>query len=355
MIGHEALLRELRALATAPEPPHALLFAGPESVGRERLALAFAMMLNCERRQAPAGASLFGDEPAPTVDLPCGECRPCRLIAEGAHPDVVTVEPGDSLCRPRPGDSGHEAHPLSRDIRICQVRGIIDLASRYPFEAATRLIVIKPAERLREEASNALLKTLEEPPGHTVFVLISAAPEAIIETILSRCRRVDVGTVPRREIVEGLVTRGVTQAAAEAAAEASRGRPGVALALARDPGRAEDRQRLFGLFERLVSGRLDGRFRYVAQLVDRWHRDRNDVLGELGTWEAFWESRLREQAAALAPAADVRETVDALAVVAQARNDLLANVQARIALHLMLVAFPRRTLQEAVQARPEVS
>jgi hypothetical protein len=69
--------------------------------------------------------------------------------------------------------------------------------------------------------------------------------------------------------------------------------------------------------------------------------------------ESLFEARLREQAVAHAPAAEVRETVDALAVVARTREDLLANVQARIALHLMLVAFPRRTLEEAAEARPE--
>ena len=110
------------------------------------------------------------------------------------------MAPGDSLCRPRQNESSHDKHPLSRDIRICQVRGIIDLAARYPFEAKYRMVIIDPADRLAREAAHTSLKTLEEPPGHTVFALITAAPEAIIETIISRCRRINVGAVARGEV-----------------------------------------------------------------------------------------------------------------------------------------------------------
>src|SRR5688500_10540247 len=110
IIGHEAILRELRAFATSAEPPHALPLAGPDGVGRSLLARAYAQMLNCERRPGaapePAGSSMFGDafEPAETP-FPCGSCRQCRLIEEGSHPDVITVGPGDMLCRPRSGES----------------------------------------------------------------------------------------------------------------------------------------------------------------------------------------------------------------------------------------------------------
>ena len=204
VIGHEDVVRELRALSAGAEPPHALLFAGPEQSGRKLLALTLAQLLNCERAAAPGAAApaLFDMPPTDAGgEVPCGVCRPCRLIADGAHPDVILLGPGDTLCKPRDGES-HARHPDSRDIRICQVRGLIELASRFPFEARQRVIVIDPADRLGREASNTILKTLEEPPGHTVFALLSAAPEVIIETVLSRCRRVDVRPVPRAVIEE---------------------------------------------------------------------------------------------------------------------------------------------------------
>ncbi|NUQ54909.1 MAG: hypothetical protein HUU14_03375 [Dehalococcoidia bacterium] len=213
VIGHEAIVRELQSLAASEDPPHALLFAGAEGSGRSLLALEYARLLNCEAAPpSPAG--------------PCGVCRPCRLIAEGAHPDVIHLGPGDTLCRPQPGESSHEKHPDSRDIRICQVRGLIDLVARFPFEARTRMVLIEPADRLGREAAHTILKTLEEPPGHTVFCLVTAAPEVIIETVRSRCRRVDVRLVPPAEIASGLVARGVDPAIAARAAAECRGLPG---------------------------------------------------------------------------------------------------------------------------------
>ena len=213
LIGHAGIVRELGALAASEEPPHALLFAGPDGTGRTALAIEYALLLNCELLHPPAtaGASLFGEDVvsglgprASELGNACGECRPCRLILEGAHPDIIVLGPGDTLCRPRDGES-HPKHPDSRDIRICQVRGLIDLASRYPFEARYRMVIIDPADRLYYDgaAAHTILKTLEEPPGHTVFCLISAAPEQLLETIRSRCRRIEVRPVPRAEVEKG--------------------------------------------------------------------------------------------------------------------------------------------------------
>ncbi len=348
LIGHQGILRELRAFALSADPPHAVLLAGPESTGRTALALEYARLLNCEKNPATepptAGASLFGDDPvlAPRPlspeGLPCGECRPCRLIAEGAHPDVITVAPGDSLCRPRPNESSHDKHPLSRDIRICQVRGIIDLAARYPFEAKYRMVIIDPADRLAREAAHTMLKTLEEPPGHTVFALITSAPEAIIETVISRCRRISVGAVPRAEIEAGLIVRGIDPPLAAQSAEAARGKPGRAIAFAAQPDLIGDRERLLEACATVAAGRTAERFRYAGQLAEQWRKDRGVLHVTLDIWEAFWEQRLREAASDRESAL---ESVRAIDAVMQCRADLLANVQSRPAFELMLLTFPR--------------
>ncbi|MFN0096657.1 MAG: hypothetical protein ACKVVT_18015, partial [Dehalococcoidia bacterium] len=140
LIGHEAIVRELRSLAEAGDPPHAILLAGPEGTGRRALAQHLAQLLNCERAPgAPQGG--LGFDLGPTEGAwPCETCRSCRLIAEGTHPDFITVSPGDALCRPRANESSHDKHPLSRDIRICQVRGIIDTVARFPFESRYRVL-----------------------------------------------------------------------------------------------------------------------------------------------------------------------------------------------------------------------
>ncbi len=349
LIGHAGVIRELRALATSDEPPHALLFAGPEGTGRRLLALEYAKMLNCEGGAPvdPAAPALFDDTSLRTgnAEVPCGVCRPCRLIADGAHPDILTLAPGDVLCRPREGEGSHAKHPDSRDIRICQIRGLIDLVARYPFEGRYRVITIDPAERLGRDAAHTLLKTLEEPPGHTAICLVSSAPESIIETILSRCRRIDVRTVPRAEIEAGLMERGVEPALAAAAAEAARGRPGRAIAFANDPDLIGVRERLLERCAQMAGASTAERFDYAGKLAERWRSDRAQVAPELDAWEAFWEERLRAASMAGPDRRDEAiEDLGALKAVVQCMADLLANVVPRAAMELMLLSFPRRTL-----------
>jgi DNA polymerase-3 subunit delta' len=264
------------------------------------------------------------------------------MISAGTHPDVVTLGPGDALCKPRAGESSHERHPLSRDIRICQLRGLIDLVARYPFEGKYRLIIIDPAERLGRDAAHTLLKTLEEPPGHTIFALLSAAPDAIIETILSRCRRFDVRPVPKTEIEAGLRARGIDEDVAAAASEAARGRPGRALAFAENPGLMGDRERLLTRCAELAAAGLGERFRYAEGLAERWRADREQTAAELSAWEAFWEAQLREAAG---EGDEARNALRALRAVLQAREDLQTNVTPRALFELMLLSFPRLTLE----------
>ncbi|MCA9832283.1 MAG: hypothetical protein R3B97_04525 [Dehalococcoidia bacterium] len=348
VIGHDAILRELRTLARAGQPPHALLLAGPESTGRMVLAREYARLLNCERlhgtrHEEGFDSGMTGESPdAP----PCGECRACRMIAEGTHPDVVVMAPGDSLCRPRPGET-HASHPQSRDIRICQVRGAIDLVSRFPYEARYRVVILEPADRITPDAANTMLKTLEEPPTQSIFVLLSAAPENLLETVLSRCRRIDVRTVPTWIIEAGLVAQGYEAVTAKAAAAAARGRPGIAVSFAAKPDLMGDRERLLKRCGRIAGSALRERMRYSEELTARWRgdRDRAGILRELETWEEFWESDLR-RTAAIGDEDEGREAVTALQTVSRVREYLQANCLPRTVFDFMLMRFPARRLDE---------
>jgi DNA polymerase-3 subunit delta' len=338
VIGHEGVLRELRGLASARPPAHAILLAGPESTGRMTLAREYARLLNCEG----AGETMAGFE---SPEFPCGTCRACHLIAEGTHPDVVVLGPGDVLCRPGGGESSHAAHPDSRDIRICQVRGVIDMESRYPFEARYRVVIIDPAERITPTAGNSLLKTLEEPSPHTVFVLVAAAPDDMLETVISRCRRIDVSTVPASVIEEGLRERGVDGATAHEAAVAARGRPGLAIRFAGKPDLMGDRARILQRCARIAAAPLTERFRYTEELQRRWRTDRAPIFRELQVWEEFWEAAL-SAAAKSGDREAARDAATALRAVATAREYLLANVLARTVFDFLLVNFPHRRLDE---------
>ncbi|MDZ7728773.1 MAG: hypothetical protein U5Q44_11585 [Dehalococcoidia bacterium] len=211
------------------------------------------------------------------------------MIAAGNHPDVLTLAPGDALCKPRPGEASHPSHQESRDIRICQVRGLSELVARYPLESKYRVIFVEPADRLGRDAAHAILKTLEEPPPHTVLILVTAAPDDIIETIRSRCRQIVLGIVPRDTVEAALIDRGVDPATASRAAAECRGRPGRAVAFAGQPDLMDDRDRFLARCAETAAASMAERFNYGEDLAGRWrprsprcpHRDRRlgDFLG----------------------------------------------------------------------------
>lgn len=176
--GHPRLLALLsRAVARDTMPP-ALLFAGPAGVGKRQAANAVAAALNCLQ---PASSERFERDA-------CGECPACRRIERGVHPDVITIEPGDSGT-----------------IKIEQVRDVIDRAGYRPFEGRRRVVIIDEADALVAPAQNALLKTLEEPPSASVFILVSSMPDSLLDTVRSRCPRLRFGILTPAEVAAVLM------------------------------------------------------------------------------------------------------------------------------------------------------
>jgi DNA polymerase-3 subunit delta' len=203
VIGHRRLLALLsRAIARDTLPP-SLLFAGPAGVGKRRTALAAAQAINCL-------------QPRTTTDLErdaCGECAACRRIARGVHPDVIVVEPGET-----------------GSIKIEQVRDVIDRAGYRPFEGRRRIVVVDEADALVAPAQNALLKTLEEPPSASVFLLVSSMPDSLLPTVQSRCPRLRFGALSAGEVAEALMRdHKYAEADARAAAADADGSIGRAL------------------------------------------------------------------------------------------------------------------------------
>jgi len=156
IIGHEGQKQELKDCILTGRMPHAFLFAGPAGIGKTTVAHEFFRAVNCL-----AGR---GDS--------CGSCRSCLKACGHAHPDLVTVNPSKEW------------------IVVEDVRGAIAESGLRPYEARSRVIVVEPAERLNKASSNALLKTLEEPPEGTIIILVSHKPSLLLPTIVSRCRTV---------------------------------------------------------------------------------------------------------------------------------------------------------------------
>ena len=218
--GHRPLL-ELLARATARDTlPPSLVFAGPGGVGKRLTAVALAQALNCDRPTAyHVHGDTGGDAPTSAGKDACGECAPCKRIARGVHADVLVVEPGDSGT-----------------IKLDQVREAIDRTAYRPFEGRRRLVMIDGADALNVEAQNALLKTLEEPPPASVFVLVTDRPDMLLPTVRSRCQRLRFGPLSPADVAAVLVRdHDMSDSEAHAAAAAADGSIGRAL-----DGSAED-------------------------------------------------------------------------------------------------------------------
>jgi len=165
--GHEQPVRILRRALANGSLAHAYLFSGEKGVGKKMTAFALAAALNC-REASPDGG--------------CGVCPSCRKIASRSHPDVHFLEPD--------GD----------DIKIDQIRQVQDYLALKPFEGSKKILIADRAESLNQAASNAFLKTLEEPPGDSLIILVTSLPQSLLATIRSRCQEIKFHSLPRRTL-----------------------------------------------------------------------------------------------------------------------------------------------------------
>jgi len=152
--GHSRTKDLLRGYCISGKIPHALLFAGVAGQGKMTVAREFFRAMNCAENTGDA----------------CGTCPSCIKAISGTHPDLVVV------------------NPEARWIKVGEIREILADIGLKPYEARTKCIIIDPAESLNTESANALLKTLEEPPGHTVIILVSHRPKVLLPTVVSRCQ-----------------------------------------------------------------------------------------------------------------------------------------------------------------------
>ena len=235
IIGHRAALAFLEQEIRAPA--HSYLFVGPSGVGKATVALTFAAGL---------------------VAISAGSrARVMRHI----HPDVSVVGP--------------EGRAM---LGVDQARQAIADASLRPVESERKVTVFDDASLMTEAAANALLKTLEEPPARTVFVLVAESEDDLPATVASRCRVVKFGRVPETEVTRALAERGVDAECAVMAARIAGGSPGLALDLVADRGVGDFRRRWLEVPTKVSSRPGDG-FRLADEMLDA-HRPLLDAVKE---------------------------------------------------------------------------
>lgn len=199
--GQDHAVEQLKRAAESGSPTHAWLMTGPPGSGRSNAARAFAAALLCERPHGEVG---------------CGECHSCRTVVADSNPDVSTV--------------------VTENVNymIEDVRELITKAQDRPASGKWRVIIMEDADRMTERTTNVLLKAIEEPPPHSIWILCAPSPADVLVTIRSRCRNVNL-RVPSRESVSELLIRrdGLSPEQADFASRVSQGHIGIARRLAR--------------------------------------------------------------------------------------------------------------------------
>lgn len=255
---YDGLMRTLRDGSYV----HAYLISGPAGIGKRTLARLIAQHLLCTAE---------GEE------KPCGACPSCLQVRDGNHPDVLEVRVGGPLC---PSEDMKK-----KDITVGQMRNVVREVGQHSFVGGCKVVIVEEAEKMNRSAANAFLKTLEEPPVGTVFLLISDKPETLLDTIVSRCRALKMHPWQDEYILRVLQARGVPDDMARKAVPVCGGSIGRALDVAGDQEywkrRNDVMQDFFGLSARsdilTVSGAWKDRKDDAAALLD----DVEDMLRTL--------------------------------------------------------------------------
>lgn len=239
---------------------HAYLFYGPESTGKKLTAVELAKALNCQT---------CGPEDS------CGTCPSCDKIQRGIHPDFFLLEPVKNT-------------PTAREaiIKIEAVRELQKKLSYLPYEGKTKVAIINDAEKMNPQAANSFLKTLEEPPSHTVVILIASNPHRLLPTIVSRCQGIRFYSLPisivKQIMIRQLDAEKTDMGPDEIALRAIRSMGQVSRAMEEDLLLAgEHRQELLELIDQVAFDRMDLVFNWAKNQARKGSGSPQATLDEL--------------------------------------------------------------------------
>ena len=320
-IGNNAAAALLRTALLSGRGAHAHLLTGPAQIGKRTLAKLGAATLVCE---------------AQPEQRPCGACRACGLVERDGHPDVRLTETLEG----------------KRAVGIDQVRALEHDAALRPYEAERKALILTDADSMSTDAGNALLKTLEEPPLDTVLLLTAADTSQVLPTIASRCQEVALRPVPAEEIETALRARGAEPDGARLVSRLAGGRPGWALAALGDGKLLDERGDRVALLERALGLPRAERLA-LAGTFGESAVARGNALATLDAWQTWWRDALLvtegcddlvvnvDRLDALRRVGlDSRTCWYAVMRIQQAREQLDANANVRLAVEGLLLALP---------------
>jgi DNA polymerase-3 subunit delta' len=197
IIGHKDHVAMLRNMESSRRMPHAVLFVGPNGIGKVMVAKVLSAALLCSHEG----------------ERPCGICPSCQQMIYGNHPDFLLISPDGA------------------NIKIEQIRNLQQEAALAPYRSQRRVCIIDGAELMTTQAANSLLRILEDPPGEIIFILIAANRQMLLTTIISRCMAISFQPLADEILTQALMVKGYMPEQAEVAARLSGGRMGIALEL----------------------------------------------------------------------------------------------------------------------------
>jgi DNA polymerase-3 subunit delta' len=322
MLGHHWAVSLLKNNLARGRLRHAYLFAGPQGVGRRTLALRFAQAINCSQG-------------AQKRDF-CGECRSCKLFESMEHPDLSIVQ----------------AEVVGGNLKVDQIRELQHSLYLTPYEADFRIAIILRFEEANQNAANALLKTLEEPPSQVVLMLTAQEPAALLPTIVSRCELIRLRPMSITNLANELRDYcRIPDDQSKRLAHLSGGRPGYALKIQQEPGYLEKREAWVNEHNRLLTLNRVERFSYIEDI----YQDKEQVEKILQVWSEVWRDillltsgsstpltnfdQLRE-IQSLANQIDSNRACIMLDAIDRTLTLIRKNVNTRLALEVLLLDLP---------------
>lgn len=330
VVGQTKAIEYLERSLEQGHPAHAYLIVGPPQVGKATLALGLAQRLNC-----------LGERP------PCGECLSCRRIAKGKHTDVQVI-----------GLPSTPEGKKKTEISIDQIRGIQSSACLPPYEGKHKVFILDGAEYLSTEASNSLLKILEEPPPGVFFLLLASREGMILPTVASRCQRIELAPSPREMVRKALEERWkVEPERAEILSRLCQGCMGWAISAGEKPQLLQERQQRLEALLTALSADLEERFSLANRLAVQFSRERQEVLGMLALWRDWWRDLMLFKAGldSLITNVDQKAVLEehargftladiwaAILATEETKAALEINANPRLALEVLLLRLPRK-------------
>jgi len=258
ILGHQPIWRLLRNSAEHGKVSHAYLFLGPERVGKKTIALEFIKFLNCQDKNFE--------------NRPCCSCQSCRDLEKKSHPDFLLIKP----------------EPDKKEISISQIRNLAWQLSLQRYYSPFKAVIIDEAHLMNQEAQSCLLKTLEEPKGQAIIILVTAFPELLFSTIISRTKRIRFSRVANKEIEDFLKAKKISEKEIQKLISIGWGRPGEIMGFLDNPEKLREREEKIKELEKLIGSPLNIRFEYAKKIA----QDYRQVKEILDIWLEYFRNKL---------------------------------------------------------------